>query len=84
MNITWILPDHTIRETSVQHINKLLFALEVVDSVSLEGASYRVGAKELTVEGERCFITITLAHLTPESDTAGLRLSPSHSPADTP
>jgi hypothetical protein len=68
MNITWILPDHTIRVTSAKHIDKLLFTLEVVDSVSLEGSSYRVVKKELTVEEERCVVTISLAHQMPESD----------------
>lgn len=65
MRITWILPNGAIRETSVPYIHKLLFALEVVDSVSLEGLSYRVGAKELMVEGERCSVTISLLESLP-------------------
>ncbi len=61
MNITWIFPDRSTRETTVPHIHQVLFALEVIDSVSFEGTSYRIAAKELTVEADRCFVTVFLA-----------------------
>ncbi|GAA3411229.1 hypothetical protein ACFFNY_19550 [Paenibacillus hodogayensis] len=62
MDLHWVLPDHTIRETNVPHIHKLIFALEVVNSVCLEGNSYRVVRKELVVEEERCYMAISLAY----------------------
>lgn len=68
MNVRWIFPDRTTRETTVPHVHQLLFVLEVVDAVCLDGVAYRTERTELVVEGERCFVAIVLANASPGTE----------------
>ncbi|RKN77089.1 hypothetical protein [Paenibacillus ginsengarvi] len=64
MNIHWVFPDDSTWETNVPNVNQLLFALEVVDSVSMGGVTYKTMHKQLVVNEDRCFVSVSLAHPT--------------------
>ncbi|GAA3411523.1 hypothetical protein ACFFNY_20275 [Paenibacillus hodogayensis] len=68
MNIQWIFPDNQTWETNVGNINKLLFTMEVVDSISIKGVSYKTVRKELVVREDQFFVSISLAQQTIEPD----------------
>ncbi|TNJ60674.1 hypothetical protein FE784_35625 [Paenibacillus hemerocallicola] len=60
MKIKWILPDHITRDMDVPSISQLLFALEVVDCVTVEALSYKVARKEFILDKEQTYLAITL------------------------
>ncbi|MFC3773735.1 hypothetical protein [Paenibacillus sp. GCM10012303] len=62
MNIQWQLPDNRTWETNVPSINQLLFALEVVDAVSIQGVSYQTVQKQLVVQDDHIYVAVSLVH----------------------
>lgn len=61
MNVKWILPDRTTLESTVPNIDQLLFTLELVDSISINGVSYQSFQTKLIVDEGQFTIAITFS-----------------------